>query len=209
MTFALTQKGSAIGGFAVLRRDDQPTRYYRVFDVGGSVDRGTVDLSLTPLDRGDVSFKLRGSLEGDGLSGTVNFSGDDRHIALRRFRPRPGDAVGTWVLSSRSGTAAEAARFVRDTLITQADGLAWRSRSEEPLTYATPALWSRRGDWLVLEQVVGASYASHFTFPPPFLDSLRVAPGELLRTTRGLLDGSTVVEHFVRASPATGVAGGR
>jgi hypothetical protein len=173
---------------------DDPDRYYEVFAIGGSTAAGSIDLSLSPRTRSaPFSYHLRGTIADGQLSGTVDFKSDEAPIVLWRFRPLPGDVVGTWVLRSRSGPPPEDTRLVRDTVIVYADGRAWRSRDEETLAYATIAMWSRRGDWLVLEQLQNLFAMPH----GPVFDSLRVKPDTLLRMTP-----ATVVERFVRVSTA-------
>jgi hypothetical protein len=192
LTLALTRDGSDVVGFGILRRSDDPSRYYDVLDVRGSTAGRAVELTVFPVDRW-VPLHLLGTVEGDALSGTEDFTAEERPITLRRFQPQPADAVGTWVLASRSGPPPEDTRLVRDTIIALDDGRAWRSRAEDGGGYRTRAMWSRRGDWLVLDQ---------FRIPHtdvPLFDSLRVEPDALLRMTPAF-DGSTVVETFVRVS---------
>lgn len=145
LTLALTQEGSDVVGFGILRRSDDPSVYYDFLRVQGSVTAGSVELSVMPVGR-PVPSHLVGTVEGSELSGAVDLTADERPITLRRFQPLPGDAVGTWVLSSRAGPPPEDSRPVRDTVIVQADGRAHRNRAEDGLFYVTSAMWSRRGD---------------------------------------------------------------
>jgi hypothetical protein len=196
-TLALTQEGSEVQGFGVLHPYDDLTRFYDIFSVTGAMDSGLVQLSMLAEGRPSPPYHLTGAAERGVLSGTVNFSAEERPITLRLFQPEPDDAAGTWILSSRSGPPEEEARSIQDTIIVNPNGCARRRRGELGGSgYATPAMWSRRSEWLVLVQWIGWLRTAEF----PLLDSLRLEAGTLVRLVPGI-GGSTVEERFVRVSP--------
>jgi hypothetical protein len=193
LTVAVTQQGAEVRGFGLRRRLAFPTLLPEMFRVHGSVTGRSVELYLTTMRFPRLTWIVRGRLGRAAVTGTMDFAGEESALTLTRIHPA-SDAAGTWVLASRSGPPPEDTRPIRDSVLAYPDGRAWRRRIEETSSYGSLARWFQRGDWLVLEQAIAGSFPEL-----PFLDSLRIEPDALLRTTRAL-DGSTVIERFVRVS---------
>jgi hypothetical protein len=187
LTLALGEQDGQIRGFAMQRPLDAP-RYTRIYSVGGSTTGRSIELNLH--DGTFASLVLRGTLSGSVLSATLVMSAMDEPITLRRSAARGDGVAGTWGLASTSGPT----EVLRDTIAILPDGRARRHREHQNSSYGTLAIWSRRGDWLVLEQYAPPSSGSGI----PFLDSLRIQSNSLVRTTT-LFDGSTVTETYTRA----------
>jgi hypothetical protein len=183
-TLAIGEQDGQMRGFAIQRPLDAP-RYSLIYSVIGSTTGRSIELNLygqfAPL-------VVRGTVSGSRLSPTLTMSLYDEPLTLRRSTPRADGVAGTWGLASTSGPALA----IRDTIVVLPDGRARRHREHEFSSYGTLAIWSRRGDWLVLEQYIG-----FFSSGIPFLDSLRIQPNSLVRTTR-LWDGSTATETYTR-----------
>ncbi|MFN2563591.1 MAG: hypothetical protein ABR499_01100 [Gemmatimonadaceae bacterium] len=195
LTLALGQQGSEVSGFAILRRVDNPGQYFAIFFVHGSLTGQSAELHLgfvSPPAPG--ALVLRATLSGAELSGAVTM-GTDKPVTLRRSDPRGGGVAGTYALVSTTPSDAPAA--IRDTIVALPDGRARRHREQPGFAYGTQAVWSRRGDWLVLEQLAAAASSSVFYAFIPYLDSLRIEPDALVRSTP-VRDGVTLVETYRR-----------
>jgi hypothetical protein len=189
LTVALGQEGSEVRGFAILRPLDDPGRYTVMYLVHGSLSGRSAELYLSSTSGfGPTTLALRGRLSGGEISGAVTLFDGDKPVTLRAD-PRGGDVAGTYALVSTTGLPS-GTLATRDTIVALPDGRARRNRETETFAYETIGVWARRGEWLMLEQLT-------FSFQIPFLDSLRIQPGALVRTTR-LNDGSTVTETYAR-----------
>ena len=186
LTLALGEQDGQIRGFGIQSPLDAP-RYTFIYSVHGSITGRSVELNLH--GGGFQSLVLRGTVSGSPLRPTLAMSLMDEPITLRRATPRSDGVAGTWGLASTSGPPLA----IRDTIEILSDGRARRHREQQFSSYGTLAMWSRRGDWLVLQQ-----FNPFSGFGIPFLDSLRVEANTLVRTT-SLFDGSTVAETYLRA----------
>jgi hypothetical protein len=192
ITLGIGQEGTEIRGFGVLRRVADPDQYSEIYSVHGSLTGESAELFLEPASApGSAPMALRGTLRGRELSGTVFTSGGDRPLVLRLSDPGGGGVAGTYVLSSTAGGPSWWVPAFRDTVVALPDGRARRHRADSFITFSTLALWSRRGDWLMLEQLVYGG------FGVSFVDSLRIESGTLVRRTP-VDDGFTVVETYRR-----------
>jgi hypothetical protein len=189
LVVALGQEGSEVRGLAILRRSDDLARF-ATYVVRGSLTGRSAELHLLSLS----GLVVRGTLSGRVLSGTVTDLGstEEKPLTLRPFDPRGGGVAGTYALVSTSGLPPGETWAIRDTILALPDGRARRHREEEFSSFGTLAVWSRRGDWFVLEQVNQGSFFLRFR------DSLRIQPNALVRTTE-FVDGPTVVETYARA----------
>jgi hypothetical protein len=189
LTLALAQDGSEVRGFGIHRESTNPRTWLRMYFVHGTVTGRSAELYLSPAaGLPQPTPVLRGTLNGGELSGTWKPLDVEQPVTMRRADPRGDGVAGTYALASTSGGVTLAAR---DTIVAFPDGRARRYRETATVAYGTLGLWSRRGDWLMLEQLT-------FSLSQiPFLDSLRVQSGTLVRTTR-LFDGSMVVETYAR-----------
>ena len=197
LVVVLTQDGSWVSGFALLHAQDYS---YDDSYFLGSVSGRTVDLKTTYASH---SARLSGVLAGDQFEGVFDFGFEDPEapkpqpvntgipgnkkysLTLRRVRPASADVAGTWVLSATSRPDATV-----DTIVVAPDGRAWEHRALGNGGFASPAMWKRNGNWLVLRY-----YPQFRTYR---VDSLRVTSSELQRPY-GFLGG---VEHFTRISTA-------
>lgn len=181
LTLAIGEQEGQIRGFGIQRTlDDSRVRY--ILSVAGSISGRTVELNLF---NGVTSTVVRGELNGSTLVMSVG----NEPVTLRRYGSRGDGVAGTWALTSTSGPALA----IRDTIEILPDGRGRRHREQQFSSYGTLAIWSRRSNWLVLEQY--SPWLGGFNIP--FLDSLQVQSSNLVRSTR-LFDGSTVVETYTR-----------
>src|SRR5688572_12631148 len=182
LTLAIGEQEGQIRGFGLQRTlDDSRVRY--ILSVIGSISGRTVELNLF---NGVTSTVVRGELNGSTLAMSVG----DEPVTLRRYGSRGDGVAGTWALTSTSGPALA----IRDTIEILPDGRGRRHREHQFSSYATLAIWSRRGNWLVLEQYAPSGFGSSI----PFLDSLQIQSNTFVRSTR-LFDGSTILETYTRA----------
>lgn len=183
LTLAIGEQEGQIRGFGIQRtRDDFRVRY--ILSVIGSITGRTVELNL---HNGFISTVARGELNGSTLAMSVG----NEPLTLRLYGSRGDGVAATWSLTSTSGPALA----IRDTIEILPDGRGRRHREHQSSSYATLAIWSRRGNWLVLEQYAPSGFGG---FRIPLLDSLQIQSNTLVRSTR-LFDGSTVVETYTRA----------
>ena len=186
LTLAIGEQDGQIRGFAIQRPLDAP-RYTFSYSVVGSITGRSIELNLQ--GGGFSSLVLQGEVSGPKIYPTLTMSVMDQPITLHRSTSRGDGVAGTWALASTSGLTLA----IRDTIEVIRDGRARRHREHQYSSYGTLAMWSRGGDWLVLEQYVPSFGITDI----PFLDSLRIQPSGLVRTTR-LYDGSTVTEMYTR-----------
>ena len=194
LIIALGQQGTEVRGIAMYHRSDHLAHVVGTYTARGSLTGRTAELYLVSgAGLGASVLVVRGTLSGRVLSGTVSSlgSGDDRPLTLRPFDPRGEGAAGTYALVSTSGLPEGETWAIRDTIVALPDGRARRHRDEEFSYYETLAMWSRRGDWLMLEQ------PNQGDFRIPVRDSLRIQANALVRTTE-FVGGPTVVETYAR-----------
>ena len=134
---------------------------------------------------GAGTYTLGGTVGNSPMNAVFAGGGKSYPITLRASRP-PADLAGTWVLTSTTGAAAPAGLL--DTIITNADGRAWRHR-EVDYEFGSLAMWSRRDNYLVLDQSGGIILK----------DSLLIGSTELQRT-EVVSGGATRTEHYTRVS---------
>lgn len=203
-TFSLGQDGSVVEGWGFVR--PAGSRGAANFGGTGTLMYGQLDLSLLDLRQleppvGPVAqYYLRGPLDHGQLNvtfGILSATGADsapHTITLRRVRPAASELAGTWVLTSTPNGPVQPGS--RDTIIANADGRAWRylelytfggpGISQPWIPYDTRAVWSRRGDWLVIDHETTALAQ----------DSLLIQSGELRRITAS----GTATDHYTRVS---------
>jgi hypothetical protein len=195
LTLAVATDGSEVRGFGIHRPSDNPRTYFRMYVIYGTLTGRSAELYLTaasgsPPTIPPTTLTLRATLSDGELSGTLTAPDGDKSVTLRRSDPRGGGAEGTYALASTSGLPAGQTLAIRDTIVAFPDGRARRHRETQSFRYGTLAVWSRRGDWMMLEQLA-------FGFDIPFLDSLRIESRTLVRTTR-FVGGVTAVETYTR-----------
>lgn len=194
ITFALGEQDSEVRGFGILRRSADPTRNVTMASIHGSVSGRSAELYVTyrtpSFPQTLVSVVLHASVSGGELSGSFTTPDGDRPVAFRRVDPRGSGVAGTYALASTSGLPLGTTGAIRDTIVALPDGRARRHRETLFFSYGVLGIWSRRGDWLMLE------HENSISSQISFLDSLRIQPNGLVRTSP--LGSASIVETYGR-----------
>jgi hypothetical protein len=183
--FYFEQDGAQVQGWGIIFTGG-PAANTRVTGSGGFTAGG---LSMTFADiNGDPflgpQYTLDGPLRRGQMNAVFGAGASSYPITLRASRP-PSDLAGTWVLTSTTGAAAPAGLL--DTIIVNADGRAYRHR-EGDYAFGMQAIWSRRGNYMVIDNEFGALLR----------DSLLVQSPELQRAA--VTGTGTRTEHYSRVS---------
>ncbi len=187
--FYLEQSGAEVEGWGTFYAAGSP-RVPVMYGVSGTLSGGKLDLALNPLEQTGTflpfsPYGLRGSLNRGQIDAVFGYDTVARPIVLRLSRPTATDLAGTWVLTSTTGTPAPAGLL--DTIIANADGRAWRHR-EGDFNFGTQAMWTRRGDWMVIAQEIGVFVT----------DSVLIQSAELQRPMP--TEGGSRTDHYTRVS---------
>jgi hypothetical protein len=185
--FSFKQDGAEVEGWGVIYSgaDEHPiTRL-----GGGGVVAGR-ELTMALIDFDQNSSIVPGAFynltvpSGRVQTNAVLEAGPQSYpITLRLTRP-PSDLAGTWALTSTTGEVAPAGLL--DTILVNADGRANRHREGDTF-YSTRAMWSRRGNYMLIDNEIG-----------PFRDSLFIQSTELQHTV--VTATGTRAEHYTRVS---------
>lgn len=185
--FSFKQDGAEVEGWGVIYSGADAHPITRL--GGGGVVAGR-ELTMALIDFDQNSSIVPGVFynltvpSGRAQTNAVLEAGPQSYpITLRLTRP-PSDLAGTWALTSTTGEAAPAGLL--DTIIASADGRANRHREGDTF-YSTRAMWSRRGNYMVIDNEIG-----------PFRDSLFIQSPELQQTVVTATGMRT--EHYTRVS---------
>ena len=186
--FFIKQNGTQVQGWGIFFSGAGPGSNTH-FAGYGTVTGGELAMTLTDVSQNSGilagTYTLGGTVGNSPMNAVFAGGGKSYPITLRASRP-PADLAGTWVLTSTTGAAAPAGLV--DTIITNADGRAWRHR-EVDYEFGSLAMWSRRDNYLVLDQSGGIILK----------DSLLIGSTELQRT-EVVSGGATRTEHYTRVS---------
>jgi hypothetical protein len=198
LTIFLTQNGSQVSGWGFMRDAQNPAYLYAALGANGTLSGGSLDLTLSVEPGSPPSYHLRGPAAAGRIEATFTFgpvyaSAADTTTTfsstLRRVGP-PDELTGTWAFTSVTGDIGS--EQLTDTIVVSADGRARRHREDVygPSAfrkYSVPAMWSRRGSWVVLD---------YLDLPT---DSLLIRPGEWTYTTP-TFSGTGPTYHYTRVS---------
>ena len=186
--FYLKQSGAQVQGWGIFFSGGGPGSNTH-FAGNGTVAGDQLTMTLTDVTANSGilagTYTLSGPVGRSPMNAVFAGGGQSYPIALRVSRP-PADLAGTWALQSTTGAAAPAGLL--DTIVVNADGRAYRHR-EGDYAFGTQGMWSRRGNFMVLDQAGGGLLK----------DSLLIGSTELQRTTV-VSGGATRAEHYTRVS---------
>jgi hypothetical protein len=188
--FYFKQDGAEVEGWGILYLNGGPNASTR-FGGAGTIAGRELTMALTDFDRNSsvlpgALYYLSGPSGRTQMNAVFEAGATSYPITLRLSRPAASDLVGTWVLTSTTGVAAPAGLL--DTIIANADGRAYRHR-EGDYAFGTQAIWSRRGNYMVIDQEIGGLLR----------DSLLIQSPELQRTDI-VSGGATRTDHYTRVS---------
>jgi hypothetical protein len=186
--FYLEQSGAEVRGWGLFYSGAGPGSYTH-FAGSGAVAGGELTLTLTDVSQNSGIFAATYTLSGPVGSNPMNavFAGGGKSypIRLRPARPAASDVGGTWALASTTGAAAPAGLL--DTIVVNGDGRAYRHREGDDV-FAQQAIWSRHGNYLVLDSSGGGLLK----------DSLLISATALQRTA--VTGSGTRTERYSRVS---------
>jgi hypothetical protein len=157
---------------------------------GGIITAGQLTMAFGDLDQtgtfpAGALYNLSGPLRNGQVNAVFEAGPNSYPVTLRPARPNASELVGTWVLTSSTGTPAPAGLL--DTIIANADGRAMRHR-EGDYSFGTIAMWSKRGSYMVVDHELSELKT----------DSLLIQGTELQRTQATV--GGARVDHYTRVS---------
>ncbi len=185
--FYLEQDGALVKGWGIIFSGG-PAANTRITGSGGIL-LGKLSMTLRDINSNPVlgpQYTLSGPSSRGQVNAVFGAGATSYPITLRASRA-PSDLAGTWVLTSTSGAAAPTGLL--DTIIVNADGRAYRHR-EGDYAFGMQAIWSRRGNYMVIDNAFGALLR----------DSLLVQSPELQRAA--VTANGTRTEHYSRVSTA-------
>lgn len=185
--FYFKQDGAEVEGWGIFSSGAGPGADTR-FVGGGVIAGGELTMALADVSQNSSilagPYYLSGPVGRSPMNAVFEAGAKSYPITLRLSRP-PSDFAGTWVLTSTTGAAAPAGLL--DTIIVSADARAYRHR-EGDYAFGEEAMWSRRGNYLVIDLSGGELLR----------DSLLIASAELQRTA--VTVSGTRTEHYTRVS---------
>jgi hypothetical protein len=195
-TLNLTQNGSEVTGWGVIRDTRNPTWTRNTIGAFGTISGNWLDLKLSVSPGAPVPYYLRGLVAFGRIDSKFGYNLVDPTVpteefqsTLRRIHP-PSEIVGTWAVTSTTG-GDQGLEQLYDTIVVAADGRArrhyeWFYAQQPEWRYSVTVLWSQRGKWLVIEHPLNIG-----------TDSLLIQAGELVHDRR---IGTTLTDHYTRVT---------